>query len=62
VIFAPGVFYNGYRSPIYWTGPGIVYIEQADQTYWYYCQSADVYYPYVTECASGWMLVLPPPH
>jgi hypothetical protein len=61
VILGSGVFYNTYRPPVYWTDPEVVYIEQSDQTYWYYCQPAEAYYPYVTECPSGWTLVLPPP-
>ena len=27
--------------------------------YWYYCQSARLYYPYVTSCPEGWMQVAP---
>lgn len=49
-----------------------VYIEQqatppvssqaAPQTnYWYYCDAAKGYYPYVKECPSGWQRVLPQP-
>jgi hypothetical protein len=48
------------EGQVYWSDPGVVYIEQLDQQYWYFCQSAEAYYPYVTECPSGWMLVLPP--
>lgn len=29
--------------------------------YWYYCQSARGYYPYVRECAEAWQPVLPQP-
>jgi hypothetical protein len=28
--------------------------------YWYYCEEAAAYYPYVKECAGGWQRVLPP--
>lgn len=50
-----------------------VYIEQAElpaepvtqaapaQQYWYYCNSAKAYYPYVKECPGGWQKVLPVP-
>ena len=48
-----------------------VYVEQNDpaletapaqsQSYWYYCQSAKGYYPYVKDCAEGWQKVLPQP-
>jgi hypothetical protein len=29
------------------------------QAYWYYCQSAGAYYPYVKECPGGWQQVVP---
>ena len=50
-----------------------VYIEQSPpaaaapapaptpQNYWYYCAAAKGYYPYVTECPSGWQRVQPQP-
>lgn len=45
-----------------------VYIEQAQepapaagQQYWYFCKSAQGYYPYVKECPDGWQKVLPQP-
>ncbi len=45
-----------------------VYIEQAQeqapdsgQQYWYFCKSAQGYYPYVKECPGGWQKVLPQP-
>lgn len=28
-------------------------------TYWYYCASAQRYYPYVSACPEGWMQVVP---
>jgi hypothetical protein len=31
------------------------------EDYWYYCQSAGAYYPYVKECPGGWMQVVPQP-
>jgi hypothetical protein len=41
-----------------------VYVEAAPSApsqpqYWYYCQSAQAYYPYVRECPAGWMQVVP---
>src|SRR5262245_39307155 len=30
-------------------------------TYWYYCQSAQEYYPYITACPEGWTPVAPQP-
>lgn len=29
--------------------------------YWYYCQAAQAYYPYVKQCPGGWVKVLPQP-
>ncbi len=42
--------------------PPEVYIQQTpppEQGYWYYCESARAYYPYVKECPGGWMKVVP---
>jgi hypothetical protein len=45
-----------------------VYIEKGGEAagpsapasgYWYYCPDSQGYYPYVKECQSGWMSVLP---
>jgi hypothetical protein len=44
-----------------------VYIEQgggeapASQSYWYYCDGAKGYYPYVKDCPGGWKRVAPTP-
>lgn len=35
-----------------------VYVQQ--QAYWYYCENAKAYYPYVQDCPSGWVRVVPP--
>lgn len=29
-------------------------------SYWYYCEGAKAYYPYVKECPGGWLTVVPP--
>jgi hypothetical protein len=29
----------------------------APQQYWYYCDSARTYYPYVSSCPEGWRAV-----
>jgi hypothetical protein len=43
--------------------PPTDYIQQEpappQQAYWYYCQSAGAYYPYVKECPGGWTQVVP---
>ena len=33
--------------------------EQGEENYWYYCPDPQGYYPYIRECASGWMKVVP---
>ena len=35
------------------------YIEQPAPSYWYYCEAAKAYYPYVRECPGGWLTVAP---
>lgn len=60
----------GAPYPYYATSPMVVqqapteYIQQGyappQQTYWYFCQNAGAYYPYVKECPGGWMQVVPP--
>ena len=32
---------------------------QNQAQYWYYCQASQGYYPYVSECPSGWLQVVP---
>jgi hypothetical protein len=34
---------------------------QSTSHYWYYCEQADGYYPYVKECPAGWKQVTPSP-
>lgn len=58
-------WYPPYYPPAY-TAPVVVepptYIEQSPATsYWYYCESARAYYPYVQQCPGGWLTVVPPP-
>ncbi|MDR2000724.1 MAG: hypothetical protein LBP94_04230 [Zoogloeaceae bacterium] len=31
------------------------------ETYWYFCRSANAYYPYVKNCPGGWERVSPTP-
>jgi hypothetical protein len=35
--------------------------QEEEQGYWYYCRDSRTYYPYVKECPSGWMKVVPAP-
>ena len=32
-----------------------------DPYYWYYCEDPKGYYPYISECPSGWITVVPQP-
>ena len=38
-----------------------VYVEPEQPSYWYYCQDAQAYYPYVQSCPGGWTRVAPTP-
>lgn len=65
-----GSYWNPYWYPPYYAypayGPVVVesqpptFIEQSP-SYWYYCESAKAYYPYVKDCAGGWLTVVPQP-
>ena len=33
--------------------------EQKEENYWYYCPDPQGYYPYIRQCASGWLKVVP---
>lgn len=67
-------FYPYSYYPYYYNQPPVV-IEQPqqyilpepqtqgsqDSGYWYYCQDAKGYYPYVKRCPGGWLKVVPTP-
>ena len=38
-----------------------VYTEPGEDSYWYYCQDPQGYYPYVESCPGGWTRVVPTP-
>ena len=67
--YPPPFYYPNYPPVIIERPDPPVYIEQAQpadtanaQTnYWYYCQTANGYYPYVKECPGGWLKVSPRP-
>ncbi len=54
-----------YPSPVVIQQPAAeVYVQPAPQQpeepgYWYYCQNPQGYYPYLRQCSSGWMKVVP---
>lgn len=35
--------------------------QEVQQSWWYYCVDAKAYYPYVQQCAEGWLRVAPQP-
>jgi hypothetical protein len=62
-------FWWDYPSPYY---PATVIEQQpveyittetpaAGHNYWYFCKSSEAYYPYVKQCAAGWVRVVPAP-
>jgi hypothetical protein len=59
--------YYGSYYPYYDNVPSTtVYVNPAQQqrvkeSYWYYCQKPQGYYPYVKQCQSDWMKVVPSP-
>ena len=51
-----------YYPPMSYLPPD--YVEGAgtpSPAYWYYCDGAKAYYPYVKECPGGWQQVMPQP-
>ena len=56
--------YPVYSEPVVVQSSPPAYVQQQPQPqyqpqYWYYCQSSQTYYPYVQECPSGWLQVVP---
>jgi hypothetical protein len=48
--------------PVYVQPAPQVYVQPPPpQPYWYYCDNPKGYYPYVSQCPSGWRQVTPPP-
>jgi hypothetical protein len=47
--------------PVYYAQPQAEPQAQPEQreSYWYYCQDPQGYYPYVKSCPGGWMKVVP---
>jgi hypothetical protein len=70
-VWGPGVWSTGVWGPGVWA-PGVavvqseprVFVERdapaaQPQQWWYWCQSAQGYYPYVSTCSEGWRRVEP---
>jgi hypothetical protein len=64
--YPPPYYYHYYTPPVVIEQPP-VYIERTPEppappaAYWYYCESAKVYYPSVPTCPEPWVLVPPRP-
>ena len=51
---------SAYTTPIVIESQPQTFIQQSPaQSYWYYCEDAKAYYPYVKECPAGWLTVVP---
>lgn len=49
-----------YTAPVVVESQPQTYIQQSPaSSYWYYCEDARAYYPYVKECPAGWLTVAP---
>ena len=50
----PTMVYYGSQAP----QQQYEYVEP-EQSYWYFCQDPEGYYPYVKQCPKGWQKVVP---
>jgi len=57
--------YPYYYPPVAMQYAPPAYVDQGEsgmtEAYWYYCASANAYYPHVRECPEGWQRVAPQP-
>ena len=51
----------GASQPAVVAAPGPAVAAAPGGAPWYFCSSANAYYPYVTGCPEGWKVVPPPP-
>src|SRR6267143_871780 len=66
VFVGVGIPFYGYyppQLPYYYDYPPAYYplVAPPQQSYWYFCPSANAYYPYVQQCPEGWQAVAPVP-
>ncbi|HZT63209.1 MAG TPA: hypothetical protein VFA36_08730 [Burkholderiales bacterium] len=65
--YPPYYYYPPYPYPAVAPAAPTTYVEQGGarpapaqpSSYWYYCEASKTYYPYVKECAAGWLRVVP---
>jgi hypothetical protein len=50
----------GPAYPYYAEPPVVVPPAPQPQYYWYYCPNPPGYYPYIQQCPSQWLTVVPP--
>jgi hypothetical protein len=55
-----GPYWPRYTYPPVVVAPPLVVVQPSPH-YWYYCDAAHAYYPYVQQCPGGWRQVLPTP-
>jgi hypothetical protein len=60
--FFVGPYWWAYPPPPVVVQPPPVYIQQPEPGYWYYCPSAQAYYPAVPSCPEAWVAVPPVQH
>jgi hypothetical protein len=59
--YAPRRYYY-VPAPVYIAPPVVVaplVLPSMSSGYWYFCPDSRAYYPYVLECPSGWLAVVP---
>jgi hypothetical protein len=62
VWWGPPYPYYAYPLPVVvQPAPPPVYIEQAPQQVWYFCDNPQGYYPDVQQCPGGWREIVPQP-
>jgi hypothetical protein len=54
-----GPYWPRYAYPPVVAPPPVV--QSSPPQYWYYCDSAQAYYPYIAQCPEGWRAVPPTP-
>ena len=57
VVYPPIVRYAA--PAVIYAAPAVTYVQPPPPQYWYYCNDYQAYYPYVEQCPSEWVPVLP---
>lgn len=55
--YQPPYYYYRYYTPPDVAGQPPTAAAEPAPSYWYFCQSANAYYPYVSSCPGGWRAV-----